>query len=324
MTTRTYKTTPALLASILLGAAGPVGCDADGDGYDPSDDAALSQDSDEGPASMDLALLDAIAEAPDIRDEDVEALFSNANPTVRDVIRLFDLESLPAELTVEDLDRPIELRLTDPPSDAVQGEQIEGDESGLLTAAAAPLQLGEQACATASLADANDGTTIQMGPSPSCGVTQDGSTSPTTNYDPRRCPDQYITQVSGTYGRSLEFYSDWHGIQLDETYCELSSLATSAYGGTWVLENFNGNWSATLEWTALGTTREHGSWQPPGPFPVISGCSWDYDNGYGPLPYLTSGHGYSRVRIATRGIVLALVPFKQRVEGGVSHGSGPC
>lgn len=324
----TLYPTPKPHTLALIGAMFVAGCAADGDAFDDGDaalaelaeedldealDEALDEDADL--VERDARLLEAIAEAPEIADEDVESLFAESEPTLRDVIRLVDIDSLPPGLTVEDLDEPVFLELTDPPVDEPAIEPV-----GELTADIDPQLIGEAACATASISNPDNGASVAMTTAPSCGFAWDGSTSPNTAYNPAGCPNQYITEVTGTQGEALSFYSAWQGIALDETYCELSSMALSGYAAKWVAVKVGSFWYFTLQWTKIGTTLMHGQWFS-GPF---SGCYWQYESGYGPLPSLPSGHVYNRVRTATQGVVLAVFPFKQPVEGGVRHGTGPC
>lgn len=316
MTKKNLDSTSKTLALVLLGASCLAGCDVEDEGVDDYDRTLSEQESDEGVEderlAVDAELLDAIAEAPELQDEDVEALFASGEPTLRDVISLVDLELLPPGLTLEDLDRPIVLDLSETPAIA----PIEA-----FSAETEPQFSGEQACATTNISNPNNGATIWMSPPPACSYADDGATSPNTSYGPTGCPHQFVTEVRATSGRPLSFYSAWRGISLNETYCELSSMGLSAYGGRWQVGYIGGIMVFSLQWTKIGTTRQYGEWTSGGWFPQ---CSWQYDTGYAPLPTLQSGHIYSRVRTAAQGFVFALFPFKQRVESGVTHGSGPC
>jgi len=318
MTKHPLLSTTKLLSLVLLGLSPLAGCDVEDEGTSDLElaEEALDEDAiDEVSFSIDPEVLDAIAEAPELADDEVEALFASTEPTLRDVIRLVDPDNLPADLTVEDLDAPVLLGITEPPvEDAI-------DPLDDFSAEVEPQLIGEQACATTSISNANNGGTIAMTQAPNCGYAWDGLTSPNTSYNPSGCPNQYITHVSGTQGEPLSFYAQWHGTTLNETYCELASMALSAYGGRWVVQNVNGTWYFTIQWTKFGTTLQHGSWTASGWF---QGCNWQYENGYGPLPTLASGHFYNRIRTAAQGVVLAVFPFKQRVESGVFHGAGPC
>ncbi|MBV1857127.1 MAG: hypothetical protein KUG77_01860 [Nannocystaceae bacterium] len=318
MDKNTLHPTTKALAALLLGASSLIGCDVEDEGPGAYDEEAALDLEDEGEDVLVIndAVLGAIAGAPALADEDVEALFAENEPTLRDVISLVDLELLPPELTLEDLDSPVILDVAEPPTEALPNESIDDFSAEL-----EPQFLGEQACATTSISNATNGATVAMSTPPNCGYATDGATSPNTSYNPSGCPNQFITHVNGTYGNAFSFYSNWHGTSLDETYCELSSKALSAYGGRWTIQLVNGSWYFSLTWTKLGTTVEHGQWSSSGWFP---GCYWQYDNGYGPIPSLSSGHFYNRVRTATQGVVLAIFPFKQRVEGGIHHGPGPC
>lgn len=320
MTKKTPRSTSKALALLLIGTSCLAGCDAEDESVEGDDPTLSDQELDETledePIELEAALLDAIAAAPELLDEDVEALFANDQPTLRDVISLVDIELLPADLTLEDLDLPIVLELSEPPAED-QGNNAAGD----FAVETDPQFSGEQACATTNISNPDNGATVWMSPPPACSYDTDGATSPNTSYGPTGCPHQFVTEVRGTSGRPLSFYSAWRGISLNETYCELSSMGLSAYGGRWQVGYIGGTMIFSLQWTKIGTTRQYGEWSSGGWFPQ---CSWQYDTGYGPLPTLSSGHNYSRVRTAAQGFVFALFPFKQRVEAGVSHGSGPC
>lgn len=162
-------------------------------------------------------------------------------------------------------------------------------------------------CATASIANANNGASIAMSPQQWCSIDEDGSISPNSSYNPVGCSHEYITEVTGTLGRPLGFYMGWHGDALNnEASCEAARMTLSAFG-------WNG-----VSWVALGSTKVHGVWNSM----FLNYCSWSYDAGYGLLPSL-GVHGYSKIRTsaqATKGSLFT----KQRVESGVSHGNGPC
>ncbi|MGH1346440.1 MAG: hypothetical protein ACRBN8_33045 [Nannocystales bacterium] len=312
--------TTAALAALLFGTSCLVGCDVEDEGpgaFDEDAELGLEHEAEaEDALVIDEAVLGAIAGAPTLADEDVETLFAESEPTLRDVISLVDVDLLPTDLTLEDLERPVILDMTEPPMEALPNESIDDFSAEL-----EPQFIGEQACATTSISSANNGATVAMSTPPNCGYAADGATSPNTSYNPAGCPNQFITHVSGTSGNALSFYSEWHGIALDETYCELSSKALSAYGGQWTVQFINGSWYFSLSWTKIGTTLQHGQWSSGGWF---AGCNWQYEDNYGPIPSLPQGHLYNRVRTATQGVVLALFPFKQRVGGGIRHGNGPC
>jgi hypothetical protein len=310
--------TTRTLALLLVAASTAIaGCDAEDEAFYEEELAEMEAFEDDGledEAALDDAVLAAIADAPELVDEDVEALFADHEPTLREVIGLVDEDLLPAGLTLEDLDLPVVLGTSEPPGDAAELPEAFATEIE-------PQFIGEQACATTSIANLVNGATVPMTPAPNCSFQQDSATSPNTSYNPAGCPNQFITHVTGTYGKGLQFFSSWQGVSLNQTNCGLARKTLSAYGGRWTVSFVNGMWQFSLQWTKLGTTIEHGEWSS-GPW--LSGCYWDYDNGYGPLPNLSNGHNYDRVRTAAQGLVLALFPFKQRIESGIWHGSGPC
>lgn len=169
-----------------------------------------------------------------------------------------------------------------------------------------PAAIGEMACATASIADPIDGASVAMGPS-FCGAS-DGSISPNGAYDPPGCPGQYITEVTGTFGRALQFYWDWHGGNLPGiAECGTAHADISAYGAFLT-------WPWGIQWVKLGTSSVHGVWSP-------WGCFWGYDSGSSPLPAL-GNNPYIKVRVAVT--AHGSVPGNVRVEGGVMHDVGPC
>ncbi|MCH9683534.1 MAG: hypothetical protein K0V04_19000 [Deltaproteobacteria bacterium] len=311
--------TTKALALLLMGAGSVTGCVAEDEVFDERElelvEGEFDESLDEVSGAVEPQVLDAIAAAPTLADDEVEALFAESTPTLRDVIRLVDVESLPPGLTLADLDSPVTLELTEPPVDAPLFDPVDD-----LAADLDPQLIGEQACGTTSISNANNGASISMGPDPGCGFAFDGAVSPNTFYNPTGCPNQFITQVNGTWGRALSFYSSWPGT-LNSTYCPLARQALSAYGAFWTVQNVNGMWFLALQWSKIGTTIQHGTWVDGGWFP---GCYWQYDNNYGPLPSLPSNHGYNRIRTAAQGLVLAIFPFKQQIESGVRHGSGPC
>ncbi len=184
------------------------------------------------------------------------------------------------------------------------------DELDGLTTTDEPMAIGEMACATASIADPSDGASISMTPNPTCTFAWDGSTSPNTSYDPVGCPHQYITQVNGTFGKPLKFYWAWQGSNLDQNNCGLAHASISAYGAYL-------SWPWTTNWVKLGTSSMHGVWVDT---PWFDYCGFEFDEGSGPLPELGT-HGYFKVRTATQATGFI---FKQQVEGGVTHGPGPC
>jgi hypothetical protein len=309
------------LATLLIGATALVGCAVEGDDIDdPLGLAAEEVDEIDEIAADPLAHLDpkmreAIALAPEIADEDVEALFAESEPTLRDVIRLFDPRSLPSDLSLDDLDTPMTFIPTEPPEDTIPHVPT-GDFSAASTE---PQLIGEQQCATTSIANPNNGASISLSPDPGCGFAWDGSTSPNASYDPTNCPDQYITDVSGTSGTGLQFYANWHGPSLNQNNCAFALMALSGYGGQWMVTWIGNTPYIYLQWTKIGTTFQHGVWSS-GPW--FAGCYWNYETGYGPLN-LPSGHNYSRIRTAAHASFF-FGTIKHRVEGGVRHGSGPC
>lgn len=192
----------------------------------------------------------------------------------------------------------------------VDGNGVLDKVDGLI-ASNEPVAIGELACATTSIADPTNGASVAMTQAPNCGYSWDGSTSPNTSYDPVGCPHQYVTQVNGTSGEALSFYWSWEGANLDQSNCSLAHASLSAYGAYI-------SWPWTTNWVKLGTSSVHGVWVDG---PLFDFCSWQYDAGSGPLPSLGAGHGYYKVRTAAQATGFI---FKQKVEGGVVHGPGPC
>jgi hypothetical protein len=214
------------------------------------------------------------------------------------------------DLTDEEIDALIaEEEAEEDLEDLEDGEPL-FDASDDLVSVSDPTEIGELACATSSLANANNGATVAMSVAPNCGYAWDGSTSPNTSYDAPGCPHQYITEVTGTYGKPLSFYWDWQGASLTQTNCELAHANLSAYGATL-------SFPAGLTWSKIGTSSMHGTWVTT---PWFSYCGWAYDPGSGPLPAL-GNHYYTKVRTAVQATGFI---FKQQVEGGVTHGNGPC
>lgn len=148
-----------------------VGCDVEDQTFDEGNRALSEQE-------FDATLEDnSLAAAPELLDEDVGALFEGGEPTLRDVISLVDVESLLPGLSIEDLDRPVVLDLSDPGAeDAAIGPARDSEmEVG-------PVFAGEAACATASVANPDDGAPTWMSPPPACSYAYDGATSPNTSY----------------------------------------------------------------------------------------------------------------------------------------------
>ncbi len=325
MKNKTLQATTRTLAIVLVGASPLAGCTTDAEDIDERELALAEDVLDEptdGEAGEELAA--AIAAAPELADEDVEALFADGEPTLRDVIRLVDPEHLPADLTIEDLDRPVTLELTEPVIEPLF------DTIGDYTAEIEPQFLGEQACATTSIANPNNGATIPISPPPACGSTFDAATSPTGTYNPVGCPKQFITEVTGVQLRPLSFRGQWAGVELTQANCDRGRLRYSAYGALWVIQNVGGAWIVSLQWTKIaGPTYLFAWWNPSGE------CQWDYqfeglgfpyDPGahQGPLPSLDAGHSYTRVRVAAQAMLVGLLPPSvQRVSAGVRHFGGP-
>lgn len=295
------------IAAALLVAASLAGCDA-------PDDEALDRELALDDEALDDEDIDALAaeelEDADAAPEGEEA--SAADPaveTIADVIASLPPEAVRIDLLPEDLDRPVEV-VADQMAIDVDGNGVIDQLDDLVTVSD-PVAIGEMACATTSIASATHGASVAMSTAPNCGYAWDGSVSPNTSYDPVGCPHQYVTEVTGTYNKPLSFYWDWHGGTLDQTTCGMAHANLSAYGAFY-------NWfTGTTSWTKIGTSSVHGQWVS-GPW--FSYCSWQYDQGSGPLPSL-GNHLYYKVRTAAQATGFV---FKQRVEGGVTHGNGPC
>jgi hypothetical protein len=282
-----------LVVAVLAG-----GCEAPEDEF--SDDPPLAEE------ALEDKELDAFVS--ELEDGDVVAL--------RDLLPMLSPDALPDDLVLEDLgpealDMPVIISST--------GEY---DASGHVGAdafatASDPSAIGEPACSTTSIADPADGAQVAMSTAPHCGLAWDGAISPDTSYDPVGCPHQYVTEVTGTYGRPLNFYWRWHGATLDQNTCSLTHANLSAYGG---FPYFNpATNTLAWSWASFGTMRVHGKWVAvPG---GIATCEWELDNGSARLPTLGRGHGYWTVRTAAQATGFI---FKQPVESGVQHGQGPC
>ena len=301
-TIRTPRISSSVLVALGLALAVPA-CGAPGD-LDATDrEAALADDEDLDSDGLDDELAsDERLTAEDHADGDApgagpdEVLPLEAAPP--------DLEPLDPDLLEQLEDAPVTVDDDDGSFPTAPGVALEGEVE--------PQHTGEMACATTSIADYHDGATVAMSADPSCSIAYDGSTSPDTSYDPADCPHQYITQVTGTYGRPLGFYWSWHGANLDSTTCNLAHASLSAYGATF------SSWPLLVHWTKIGQTEVHGQWNAT---PWFNYCSWEYDDGYGPIPSLGANHHYFEVRTAAQATGFI---FKQRVEGGVYHGPGPC
>ncbi len=204
----------------------------------------------------------------------------------------------------------------DPLPEMVGMEMIDIDGDGVLgefdelVALDEPQAIGELACATASIANSTHGGSTSMSPTPNCGINTDSRTSPNTSYNPAGCPHQYITEVTGTSQRPLSFFWNWQGATLNANTCALAHANLSAYGAYLT-------WPLGVAWAKLGTTSVHGQWINT---PWFGYCSWQYDAGSGPIPSLGS-HFFFKVRTAVQATGFI---FKQQVEGGISHGPGPC
>lgn len=227
--------------------------------------------------------------------------------TVADVMAELP-EALQVELSSEELDRPIEISAFQMAIDVDGNGVLDGMDD--LVSVSDPVAIGEMACATNALIDPIDGATVAMSPTPNCGYAYDGSTSPNTAYDSVGCPHQYVTEITGTYNRPLSFYWDWHGGALNQTNCEMAHASLTAYGAFLT-------WPIALNWVKIGSTSVHGKWYSG---PLFSFCGWEYDTGKGPIASL-GNHLYLKVRTAVQATGFI---FKQQVEGGVSHGPGPC
>jgi hypothetical protein len=289
------------LAAVLLAAGSLTGCDAPDD---PTDRALELDDEDVDDEEIDELVAE---DADEQADEAAEA--PTVTETVADVLAQLP-ESMRIEgLSAEELDRPVEVSAVTMVIDSDGNGQI--DASDELVAASDPVMIGEMACATQALTDATDGAVVAMTAAPNCGYAYDSSTSPNTSYDTAVCPHQYVTEVTGTSDEPLSPFWDWHGGNLTADNCDLAHASLTFYGATW-------NWFTGTSWTKLGSTSVHGVWIDGQLFDY---CSWQYDAGKGPLPSLPAGHNYFKVRTAAQATGFI---FKQRVEGGVWHGNGPC
>lgn len=315
MKSTTPHQAPFFNASLRLGlaaalvAAGLSGCDAPDD---PSDRALELEDEDLSDEEIDELVAEEAdeveAEADELEADEAEAEAPAVTETVADVLAQLP-EALQVELSPEELGRPVEL--------APLKEAVDVDGNGVLdqmddfATVSDPVAINEIGCATQALTDPIDGATVAMTVAPNCGYAWDGSTSPNTAYDTAACPHQYVTEVTGTSGKPLSFYWDWHGANLDETLCETAHASLSTYGAYITLFPF------AVNWVKLGTTSVHGVWYDT---PWFDYCGWEYDPGKGAIPSL-GNHIYFKVRTATQATGFI---FKQPVEGGVTHGSGPC
>ena len=288
------------LAAALVAAGCLSGCDAPDDA---SDRALELEDADLSDEELD-ELVAAEAEEAEVGEADA------AEPeTVADVLAELP-EALQVELSPEELDRPVEVSAFTMAVD-VDGNGVIDTMDDLATLSD-PVAIGEITCATQALTDPVDGASVPMTNAPNCGFAFDGSTSPSTAYDTAGCPHQYVTEVTGTSGKPLSFYWEWHGANLTESVCETAHASLTAYGA-W----FSFFPSFSVNWTKIGSTSVHGVWYDGGLFDY---CGWEYDAGKGPIPSL-GNHIYFKVRTATQATGFI---FKQPVEGGIQHGSGPC
>ncbi|MCX4240863.1 hypothetical protein [Paraliomyxa miuraensis] len=292
------------LAAVLLASSGLSGCDAPGN--EPSD-RALELDEED----LDEDELDALAieqeDADEIPLDDASA--PAATETIADVVAMLPPGAIESDLLPEDLDRPVEVIADQMVIDVDGNGVIDGFDD--LVTISDPMAIGEATCATTSIANPINGGTVAMSATPACGYAHDGSTSPDGSYNPANCPHQYITEVTGTYAKPLSFYWSWEGASLTQENCSLAHANLSAYGAFF---NWIGN---NTVWTKLGTSSMHGKWVSG---PLFSYCGWEYDEGSGPLPSL-GNHAYYKVRTAAQATGFII---KQRVEGGVTHGPGPC
>lgn len=299
-----------LAAALVAAALGLAGCDAPE--HQGSNRALELEDEDLTDEELEeLEELDAlVAEEADedLEDADADAEPASVTETVAGVLALLPAV-FQAELSGEDPERPIEVTALTMAVDVDGNGVLDGFDD--FTTVSDPVAIGEMACATQALTDPTDGAIVAMAPAPSCGYGYDGSTSPNASYDTAGCPHQYVTEVTGTYGEPLSFYWDWHGAPLDETLCGLAHASLTAYGAHLSLNPLG------LQWVKLGSTSVHGVWYDGGLFDY---CGWEYDAGKGPLPSL-GNHNYLKVRTAAQATGFI---FKQPVEGGVWHGTGPC
>lgn len=285
-----------MVVAALLGT-GAAGC-AD---VDDRDELELALDEEGSPDALaDAEALDALLE---------DGITLEDGMTLGDVIHLLPPEALPHGLTAEDLELPV---VTE------KGPEPAFDAVGDLRIDVAPVAIGEPACATTSIANPSHGAQIAMSPTPSpCGDVTNTSTSPNTSYGAAGCPNQYITEVTGTMGRPLSFYRDWWASGLNETTCGLAHLYHSAFGRS-MLAYWNGSvWVISTSWTKLGTMGLHGEWHDGELFDI---CAWTLDEGSSYLPDLQENHLYNRLRIASQEVVFAIWPVKRVVEAGVTHG----
>lgn len=299
----------------IVASSGLVACDAPDDELDV-EALALEDGEDEDEAAPD-ALADGALAQDELDELLVQGIAVEDGLRLRDVIHLLPADAVPADA---DLDQPL---VADPQTD-VFAPEIEDDATAAfdgpdgLAADIDPLAIGEPQCATTSIASATNGEQVAMSPeSPQCGEHFNGSVSPNASYNPAGCPNQYITEVTGTQNREFDFYWDWRGSALNSDTCELAHVFVTAYGRYYSV-SWNGTYYViSIVWDKLGTEGRSGDWVS-GPF--FSLCTWDLDQGTAPLPHMNAAHGYNRIRLASQGVVFAIWPIKQRIEAGVKHG----
>lgn len=302
--TRFFNASLRLGLAAALAAVGLTGCDAPDDAGDR--DLEL-EDEDLSDEEIDELVAE---EADEVEADEAEADEAvRVTETVADVLAQLP-EALRAEVSPEELDGPVRIAPLKAAVD-VDGNGVLDDGMDAFTTVSDPVEIYEIACATQALTDPIDGASVAMTAAPNCGFAYDGSTSPNTAYDTAGCPHQYVTEVTGTSGEPLSFYWEWHGAVLDETLCETAHASLSTYGAYITL------WPFSVNWVKLGTTSVHGVWYDT---PWFDYCGWEYDPGKGAIPSL-GNHIYFKVRTATQATGFI---FKQPVEGGITHGSGPC
>jgi hypothetical protein len=300
------------LAAALV-VVGLSGCDAPSD---PSDRALELEDEDLSDEEIDALVAEEEAdeeeadeeEADEEEADEVEAEAPSVSETVADVLALLPA-AFQVELSPEELGRPVEVTALEVAVDVDGNGVLDGMDD--ITTVSDPVAIGEMACATQALTDPTDGASVPMTPAPNCGFAWDGSISPNTLYDTAGCPHQYVTEVTGTSGEPLSFYWGWHGANLDASLCGMAHASLTAYGAYFTLFPFSVNW------VKIGSTSVHGVWYDT---PWFDYCGWEYDDGKGPVPSL-GNHIYFKVRTATQATGFI---FKQPVEGGIRHGTGPC
>ncbi len=242
-----------------------------------------------------------------VGEEDEEML--EALESVRTVAELLDLvpiESLPAELLDMDGDAPMLVVLDD-----AELEDLDGPER--FAAELEPQQIGEFACATASIANPANGQAVAM----------DGfegvfsATSPNASYSPAGCPKQFITEVTQTSGRDFDIMWDWHGVGLGTAYqCENARAKVSVYGRYLTMTS---PFHFEFRWRKLRTSKFHGEFSDD----LLSICSFAIDGFSLPLQSFENS-SYSTIRTAVQA---TWGPgdwdVRQRVEGGIRYYPAP-